>query len=152
MGGGRCAAHAALRYGGGGPWAWGCFACNASGNLVTKVARIEADERVTIGACQLHAKSKVHRRSVEILQARHATAELVEIVPVSAEEISERVLRLSRWALAASLIEQFSSLHDFERTANASGVGNIYDEAGPLVIFAMAAAVQREAFQRRTTW
>ena len=112
----------------GGPWAWGCVACNRAGDSSTIYGRIECRDKVSSSACTIHAGTKVHQDSVAALQKPQGKADDVrEILAVSAIDMSEYIPRLDRWVKAASLIENFSSFRDYRRLVNATGVGNMYD-------------------------
>ena len=112
----------------GGPWAWGCFACNRAGDSSTIFGRVECRNKVTTSACREHEQKKVHKNSVASLgKPQGKSDDAPEILAVSAIDVSEHVPRLDRWVKAASLIENFSSFRDYERQLDAGGVGNVYD-------------------------
>jgi hypothetical protein len=115
----------------GGPWAFGCYVCNAA-RQQTLFGRIEATQ-VQSQAMVQHQKSAAHADALKILQASCQDDQ----IPLTTLEPSGLPLnggleggvpRLDRWLMAASVVERGDSFADMERARDASSVGSILDQ------------------------
>lgn len=115
----------------GGPWAFGCWACNQvfGERMPSRMARVEA-QIVETSALQKHESTALHRKACDELKRSSCAASLDQLGPeaVQVSCIVDAVPRLDRWLHAASLVEKCDSFADLKRAVEIGAVGSALRE------------------------
>jgi hypothetical protein len=111
----------------GGPWAIGCWPCNAAQahHPTTKLARV-AGVTIDTTALDRHQRSATHMTSIKQLSSASAdeVRELLSDPGVLVSCARMDVPRLDRWLIAAASVQKYEAFADVSRSANVSDVGS----------------------------
>ena len=112
----------------GGPWAIGCWVCNAAG-MDTPFGRIEVSSSKTVQSAGMssHQQSRSHREALAYVREhnladRVALNELPKIELPLSGGVSGGVPRLDRWVAACQVLERSDSFADLAKSQ--AGVGS----------------------------